>query len=135
MSEILHSPNNSKLVAKNWNSFKNAMITANNTTASLSEVHCGKSLLLRHGVPEDLAEQLMPYSRLMEMYEAEGLHVSTKQAKSDINMYDLFNRLTDFASHNQLWEQTDNRSSSLMQQSMQLLMRERDIQTYYDIFS
>ena len=135
MSEILHSSNNSKLVAKNWNSFKNAVITANNITASLSEVHCGKSLLLRHGAPEDLAEQLMPYSRLLEMYEAEGLRVSTKQAKSDINMYDLFNRLTDFASHNQLWEQTDNRSSSLMQQSMQLLMRKRDIQTYYDIFS
>lgn len=135
MREIINSPNRSKLIAHNWNSFKNAAVIANNTPASLSEVHYGKNLLLRHGAPEDLAEQLMPYSRLLEMYETKNLHVPTKQAKSDINMYALFNRLTDFASHNRLWEQTDNRSSSLMQQSMQLLIRKRDIQTYYDIFS
>lgn len=134
ITEIIHSSNNPKLTARNWNSFKQAVMTANNTSASLSEVHSGKNLLLRHGAPEDLAEQLMPYSRLIELYETKGLHVPAKQAKSDINMYDLFNRLTDFASHNQLWEQTDNRSSSLMQQSTQLLLRKRDIQTYYDIF-
>ena len=133
--EIVNSPNNPTLITRNWNSFRQALVTANNTPASLSEVHSGKNLLLRHGAPEDLAEQLMPYSRLWEMYETKGLHVSAKQAKSNINMYDLFNRLTDFASHNQLWEHTDNRSSSLMQQSMQLLLRKRDIQTYYDIFS
>ena len=133
--EVINSPNNPKLMTRNWESFKHALVTANNTPASLSEVHSGKNLLLRHGAPEDLAEQLMPYSRLLEMYETNGLHISAKQAKSNINMYDLFNRLTDFASHNQLWEQTDNRSSSLMQQSMQLLLRKRDIQTYYDIFS
>ena len=77
----------------------------------------------------------MPYSRLLDMYGSKGLHVPAAQAKSDINMYDLFNRLTDFASHNQVWEQTDDRSSSLMQQSMRLFLRKRDIQTYYDIFS
>lgn len=135
ITEIINSSNNLKLITRNWNSFKDALVTANNTPASLSEVHSGKNLLLRHGAPEDLAEQLMPYSRLIEMYGTKGLHVPPKQAKSDIDMYDLFNRLTDFASHNQLWEQTDNRSSSLMQQSMQLLLRKRDIQTYYDIFS
>lgn len=132
---IINSPNSLKLTARNWNSFKNALVTANNTSASLSEVHSGKNLLLRHGAPEDLAEQLMPYNKLLEMYGTKDLHVPAKQAKSNINMYDLFNRLTDFASHNKLWEQTDNRSSSLMQQSMQLLLRKRDIQTYYDIFS
>ena len=135
ITEIINSSNNPKLITRNWHSFKQALVTANNTPASLSEVYSGKNLLLRHGAPEDLAEQLMPYSRLIEMYGTKGLHVPPKQAKSDINMYDLFNRLTDFASHNQLWEQTDNRSSSLMQQSMQLLLRKRDIQTYYDIFS
>lgn len=135
ITEILNSPNSLKSTARNWNSFKNALVTANNTSASLSEVHSGKNLLLRHGAPEDLAEQLMPYNKLLEMYGIKDLHVPAKQAKSNINMYDLFNRLTDFASHNKLWEQTDNRSSSLMQQSMQLLLRKRDIQTYYDIFS
>ena len=132
---IINSANSLKLTARNWNSFKNALVTANNTPASVSEVHSGKNLLLRHGAPEDLAEQLMPYIKLLEKYKTKNLHVPAKQAKSNMNMYDLFNRLTDFASHNKLWEQTDNRSSSLMQQSMRLLLRKRDIQTYYDIFS
>lgn len=132
---IINSPNSLKLTARNWDSFKNALVTANNTPASLWEVHSGKNLLLRHGAPEDLAEQLVPYNKILEMYETKDLHVPAKQAKSNINMYDLFNRLTDFASHNKLWEQTDNRSSSLMQQSMRLLLLKRDIQTYYDIFS
>lgn len=135
MADILNSPNQSTLITRNWDSFKNAANIARQTPASLSEVHYGKNLLLRHGAPEDLAEQLMPYSRLLDMYGSKGLHVPVAQAKSDINMYDLFNRLTDFASHNQVWEQTDDRSSSLMQQSMRLFLRKRDIQTYYDIFS
>ncbi len=41
----------------------------------------------------------------------------------------------DFASHTDLWERTDIRSASLMQESMDLLMRKRDIQTYYDVFT
>lgn len=135
ISGIIDSPNGLKLTARNWSSFKDALVTANNTPASLSEVHSGKNLLLRHGTPEDLAEQLMPYNKLLEMYGTKNLHIPAEQAKSNIKMYDLFNRLTDFASHNTLWEQTDNRSSSLMQQSVKLLLRKRDIQTYYDIFS
>ena len=123
------------VIARNWDAFKHAVNIADETTASLAEVQYGKKLLLRHGAPENLAEQLMPYSRLLEMYGAQGLHVPARQAKSDINMYELFNRLTDFASHTTLWEQNDSRSSSLMQDSMEFLMRKRDIRNYYDIFS
>lgn len=135
VEELLCAPDKAGVIARNWDAFKHAVNIADETTASLAEVQYGKKLLLRHGAPENLAEQLMPYSRLLEMYGAQGLHVPARQAKSDINMYELFNRLTDFASHTTLWEQNDSRSSSLMQDSMEFLMRKRDIRNYYDIFS
>ena len=135
VEELLCAPDKAGVIARNWDAFKHAVNIADETTASLAEVQYGKKLLLRHGAPENLAEQLMPYSRLLEMYGAQGFHVPARQAKSDINMYELFNRLTDFASHTTLWEQNDSRSSSLMQDSMEFLMRKRDIRNYYDIFS
>ena len=61
-------------------------------------------------------------------------HLNTTQTKSDIMMWVVFNELTDFASHTPLWQPDDNRRSSLMQQSMNLLQRKRDIQPYYSIF-
>jgi hypothetical protein len=42
--------------------------------------------------------------------------------------------LTFFATHNQLWSEQDIRRTSLMEASIVLLMRERDIKEYYNIF-
>lgn len=167
---------------RNLETFKTAAMIARDTPASLSEVYCGKRLLLRHGSPENLAETLMPYTELLEKCNELGGHIPATQVKSNIKMWDLFNRLTDFASHADLWDRnlsvkpnvepsllgldrggescakanlpvkpgagtklslggkslakaTDIRAASLMQQSMSLLLRKRDIQTYYDIFS
>lgn len=133
--KILNPANTRNIAKRNLETFEQTVLQAHNTTASLSEVYRGKKLLLRHGTPENLAEQLMPYTELLNMYQKVGKHIPATKAKSNIKMWDLFNRLTDFASHTSLWERTDNRSASLMQQSMGLLMCKRDIQTYYDIFS
>lgn len=125
------------VIKHNLFSFKNAARQANETPASLAELYYAKRLLTRHGAPEDLAEQLMPYTRLLEQYAQAGYdcrHLNTTQTKSDIMMWDVFNELTDFASHTPLWQPDDNRRSSLMQQSMSLLQRKRDIQPYYTIF-
>lgn len=133
--KIINPANTRNMAKRNLEAFKQAVLQARNIPASLAEVHHGKKLLLRHGTPENLAEQLMPYTELLNMYQEVGKHIPPTQAKSNIKMWNLFNRLTDFASHTNLWERTDNRSASLMQQSMELLMCKRDIQTYYDIFS
>lgn len=207
VSKILAPQCLNEMMLRNLETFKTAAMIARDTPASLSEVYCGKRLLLRHGSPENLAETLMPYTELVEKYNELGGHVPNTQAKSNIKMWDLFNRLTDFASHADLWDRnlsvkpnaepsllgldrggernvktnlsvkpsampsllehgrggescakanlpvkpgagtklslggkslakaTDIRAASLMQQSMSLLLRKRDIQTYYDIFS
>ena len=207
VSKILAPQCLSELMIRNLETFKTAAMIARDTPASLSEVYCGKRLLLRHGSPENLAETLMPYTELLEKCNELGGHIPATQVKSNIKMWDLFNRLTDFASHVDLWDRnlsvkpnvepsllgldrggernvktnlsskpsampsllehgrggescakanlpvkpgagtklslggkslakaTDIRAASLMQQSMSLLLRKRDIQTYYDIFS
>lgn len=135
--EFINSPKRSSLITHNLNRMKKIAQTASQTPASLNEVYCGRKLLTRHGAPDDLAEQLMPYSRLLNQYEEHGYgsHLPISKAKSDIMMWDLYNNLTEFASHTTLWDVNDNRRSSLMQQSVGLLQRKRDIQSYYDIFS
>ena len=207
VSKILAPQCLNELMIRNLETFKTAAMIARDTPASLSEVYCGKRLLLRHGSPENLAETLMPYTELLEKCNELGGHIPATQVKSNIKMWDLFNRLTDFASHADLWDRnlsvkpnvepsllgldrggernvktnlsskpsampsllehgrggescakanlpvkpgagtklslggkslakaTDIRAASLMQQSMSLLLRKRDIQTYYDIFS
>lgn len=137
IKELLNSPNKSSLIRNNLNRIKEIAQIASQTPASLNEVYCGRKLLTRHGAPADLAEQLMPYSKLLNEYERHGYdtHIPTMRAKSNIMMWDLFNNLTEFASHTSLWDKNDNRRTSLMQDSVGLLQRKRDILPYYDIYS
>ena len=138
IKQFINSPQNALLISRNLANLKNAARQAHETPASLAELNFAKKLLTRHGAPENLAEQLMPYSKLLDLYSEAGYdcrHLDIRQAKSNIMMWDVFNELTDFASHNSLWPANDNRRSSLMQDSMELLQRKRDIQPYYDIFT
>lgn len=137
IKEFLNSPQKSSLIRNNLNRMKEIAQIASQTPASLNEVYCGRKFLTRHGAPTDLAEQLMPYSQLLNEYERHGYgtHIPTSQAKSNIMMWDLFNNLTEFASHTPLWNMNDNRRTSLMQSSVGLLQRKRDIIPYFDIFS
>ena len=68
------------------------------------------------------------------------LDLIPKQAMSSMNMirtnllfWDLFNVLTEYATHNQTWTPNDNRRTILMSDAMNLLMKKRDIINYYDL--
>lgn len=137
INEFLLSPNKSEIIRHNINRMKKIALTASQTMASLNEVNYGKKLLTRHGTPEDIAEQLMPYTQLLNQYKKHECFQSIPltHAKSNINMWDLYNNLTGFATHNPLWTDNDNRRSALMQQGVALLQRKRDIQPYFDIFN
>ena len=133
---FLHSASKRMLINQNVNRMKQVATEASQTVASLAEVSLGKRLMTRSGIPENIAEQLMPYAELLSQYDARGFgsNVREAQAKSNISMWELYNRLTEFATHNRLWSNDDNRRSNLMQQSVALLQKKRDIQPYFDIF-
>ena len=89
---------------------QNALL-AMRTDASVGEVRIANRLLARYGADD-----------------------ATVEARSDVNMWDLFNRITAFATHNKEWSAEDNRRSGLMLESVRLLNRPRDIKKYVSIF-
>ena len=133
MMAMLDTDDMKRLIKHNWDSFKTAADTARATTASLAEMHRAKTMLVRHGAPDDLAEQLIPYFRLLDTCRSKGINAPESQIKSGTCVWEIFNTLTNFASYNDVWQPSDIRSASLMQKSIGLLMAKRDIKTYYDL--
>ncbi len=107
------------------------------TSASVHELKAAMKMLNGHGLTDRDANQIIPYEQTRSKYETAGFLLSSTeeaQAKSDRTMWEVFNLLTFFATHNTVWAQQDIRRSSLMEASMNLLLRERDIKEYYNIF-
>jgi hypothetical protein len=107
------------------------------TTASVRELGIAVKLLNQHGVETKDANRIIPYELTKRQYEQAGYNTDSThmaQAKSEMTMWELFNMLTFFATHNQMWSPQDIRRSLLMEASMALLMQERDIKEYYNIF-
>lgn len=107
------------------------------TTASVRELGIAVKMLKQHGVAPHAANQIIPYERTKGKYEQAGYLTDPShmaQAKSEMTMWELFNLLTFFATHNQLWTAQDIRRTSLMEASLVMLMREHDIKEYYNIF-
>ena len=107
------------------------------TSASVHELGLAVKMLNKLGLEYGHANQIIPYERIITEYENAGYSLSSQQesqAKSDKTMWEVFNMLTFFATHNTVWAQQDIRRTSLMQTSVDLLLRERDIKDYYNIF-
>ena len=110
---------------------------AKKTKASVHELGVAVKVLAKHGLAEEDANQIIPYIQTKEMYESAGFLMDAEhmtQAKSDKTMWELFNLLTYFATHNEIWSPQDIRRSSVMESSMSLLMKRPDIKEYYNIF-
>ncbi len=107
------------------------------TTASVYELGRAFKMLTQHGLDDQTASQVIPYLQARSEYENAGYHMNAKMerlAMSDRTMWEVFNLLTFFATHNTVWAPQDIRRSSLMEASMNLLLRERDIKEYFNIF-
>jgi hypothetical protein len=108
-----------------------------NTTASVRELGIASKILNRYGAQPDNVNKLLPYDQTREKYKQAGFPTDSHhmaQAKSEFSMWEIFNILTYFATHNKIWSDSDIRRSSLMEDGMTLLLRERDIKQYYNIF-
>ncbi|MBO4380144.1 MAG: hypothetical protein J5784_03995 [Muribaculaceae bacterium] len=111
---------------------------ASGTMASVNEVGRCYNILLDAGATEETAEKMIPYNEIVGIYKTAGYDTkpaAMSLAKSNINVWDLYNRLTYFASHNESWPENDIRSAILMEEGVKFLMRTRDIKEYVDVFS
>ena len=110
---------------------------AKKTNASVNELKSAVNMLIQQGIDYQDANKIIPYEQTKTKYEKAGYHMVYKnmtQAKSDKTMWEVFNMLTYFATHNDVWSPHDLRRSYLMESSMGLLLKKRDIKEYYNIF-
>lgn len=121
-----------------FDTFSERVYDAMEVRASMSELLDAYKLLLANGVDDEIARLVAPYHDDMDAYNAAGYRIEpyrgAAEAKSSINAWDLFNRLTYFASHNEIWAADDNRRFHLMSESVAFLRKTRDIKQYVDIF-
>lgn len=94
-------------------------------------------ILDAQGVDEQTAEVISPYRSDPQAYADSGHDISHGRANeimSSRNVWDVYNDLTRFATHNDVWEKEDNRRGLLKAAAVNFLGRERDIRKYVDIF-
>ncbi|MBR5686914.1 MAG: hypothetical protein IKX36_03030 [Prevotella sp.] len=137
MERLLNVTSDSALLKSNTETMLLSARTAMRTTASVRELGAAVQLLNKHGMSPEEANVIIPYEQTKDKYARAGYPTDSQhmaQAKSESTVWELFNMLTYFATHNQLWRNQDIRRTSLMESSVSLLMRERDIKEYYNIF-
>ena len=135
--QMLSLPQHGAFIGANFRKMRQNALLAMQTDASVGEVRTVNHLLTRYGADDSTVEEIAPFNRLSDMYAAAGYnmaHFPLTQVRSDVNVWELFNRVTAFATHNEEWAAEDNRRSGLMLESMRLLNRPRDIKQYVTIF-
>jgi hypothetical protein len=55
--------------------------------------------------------------------------------KSGVDVWDLYNGVTKYATHNIDWKDNDVHRGFLQREAFRFLMAKRDIRTYQDIFT
>ena len=111
---------------------------ARRSKASLNELALVSSTMSRLGVDNKDAEEVHHYRQNLKLYQNAGYDVSPKSMRrsvSDLAVWQLFNNITFFATHNAQWDETDLRRSRLMQFAVDFLFRQRDIVAYNNLYA
>lgn len=137
INRILNVPSQVNLLESSFDKFRSKALAAIGTRASMAELKYVSRILDAHGVDEQTAEVISPYRSDLQAYADSGKDISHGRANeimSSRNVWDVYNDLTRFATHNDVWEKEDNRRGSLKAAAVNFLGRERDIRKYVDIF-
>ena len=136
MTRIINFVKNKEFASIGIERFGNLLSRASSSRISLAEMGHAQKLLIGLGVDNQMAEQLVPYNAVRQAYETAGYYSKEKERliKGDDTIWNIYNVLTEFATHNQLWDDSDHRRVDLMNGAVKMLERKPDIQTYYDIY-
>ena len=137
---ILSIPKDEDMLNSAYNGFVTNALTAIKTRASISELQAVSKLLEKYLVSKDAARQIAPYGDEMEYYINSGYTTNGKwfsphEALASMTVWELFNDVTQYATHNTEWSKDDNRRTMLQGEIVQFLNRSRDIKTYIDAFA
>lgn len=137
IQSILSIPQNRDMLESAYTRFSNKALLAMETRASLAELGKASKLLSEHMVDSKVVAEIAPYEREAQRYAAIGYDLEkypTNQMKASMSFWELYNSLTSFATHTEAWAESDNRRSTIQGEAVSMLMRDRDIKTYFDAF-
>ena len=135
---ILAIPQNGDMLDMSYDRFASKAQLAMNTRASMSELHTVSKMLQRFAASDDAVREIAPYDEELDIYTKSGYPVHSykpTEALSSMNVWDLFNGVTRYASHTAEWAGNDNRRTMLQGEAFAFLNRPRDIRSYVDVFS
>lgn len=137
IKSMLALPGNETSLNNSFDRLREHTLTAINTRASLSELGFVHKLLSRYMVGTDRLKELAPYNEELNYYRQHGYGkdgLRPHETLASMTVWDLYNGVTAFASHNTDWHINDNRRSGLQGAIYNFLLRPRDIKNYVDAY-
>ena len=128
----------SKIMNRGFHKFRNAAIQAMNTRASMQEQKYVSTFLEKFGLDAHKVEEVSPYRKELQEYTARGYDIDRNNAATTLasmTVWNLYNSVTAFASHNDIWPEEDGRRMAVCETAVKFLYHDRDIKNYIDIFA
>ena len=128
----------SKVMSRGFLQFRNVALLAMNTRTSMEELKYVSTFLEKFGLDAQEVEAVAPYRKELQEYAARGYDIDRNNAATTLasmTVWNLYNSVTAFASHNDVWSESDSRRMALYEVAVQFLYRDRDIKNYIDIFA
>ena len=134
IKELLSIPKKPEIINGNLSKLIEKAEEAMNTFTSLNEMKQAYNLLEKYNDVADNVHfnNIVPYESYLDQIPKQAMS-SMNMTRTNLLFWDLFNVLTEYATHNQTWTPNDNRRTILMSDAMNLLMKKRDIINYYDL--
>ena len=116
--------------------FKKKALSAMTTRASLCEMaSVYEALTDDFGISELEAQRIAPIDANEKAYAQMGyVDLDLKNTLSNMNVWGLYNNMTEYASHTQSWGPHDGKRTQLMETALGFLNGPRDIKPQLDIF-
>jgi len=134
--QMIGQVNGKQFLSNGIEQFGRLLTRASESRISLAEMNKAQKLLISNGIKKEQAEILIPYTKVRNSYETAGYYDRKKEhlMKGEGTIWETYNVLTQFATHNQIWQQHDHRRINVINGAVALLQREPDIVNYIDIY-
>ena len=135
---LIDIPSQKNRLDVSFEEFSDKAVEAIKTRASMHELMKASRLLDDNFVAKPIVSRIAPFEPMRQRYADRGFDTDPKrlrELKSGVNMWDLYNDITEYATHNTDWKDNDSRRGHIQREALNLLMAKRDIRQYQDIFA
>ena len=135
MSSILGIAKNGRLQADAFDKYTRKALRSMSTQASLRESVGCSMLLAECGIPEELCEQLFSSNEEQDLCLRKGYDKQDfNRVISKHTIWELYNCLTQIATHDIAYLQSDGRRSLILNEAGNLLQKKHDITSYFNLY-